>query len=122
MTTPLPPLNQFDEVGSLFVKEFSFEDGCDKQRTLPLVIINRPTKVLTPSNDCITPRLTYTEWSSSAQFFRNIPDQYGCLDHIISVRVSMSSGSNVAQVKENVFDLLSLFDNSVPILRFGNLP
>lgn len=121
MTTPLSPLSDFDELGSLFVKEFTFDDGCDKSRTLPLIIINRPTKVITPSNDCIEPRLTYTEWSSSAQFFRNTSGEQGCLDHVISIRVAMSSGSNIPLIKKNVSGFLNLFDTSPPKLRFGNL-
>lgn len=123
MTTLLPPsLSDYDERGSLFVKEFEFNDACEKVRHLPLVVINRPTKVIVPSRDCSLPALKYTEWSSSLQAFRFLPGEYGCLDHIISVRVAMSSNSVPTDVIDNVSTFLNMFESQpLPSIKFGTL-
>lgn len=121
-TSILPSLENYDNHGTLFVKEFEFSDGCNKIRRLPLVIINRPTKVIIPSNDCKTPSLQYTEWASSAQLFRNSEGEKGCLDHVISIRISMSTGSNPAVIVNNVNTFLEMFRNAPsPSLALGTL-
>lgn len=112
MTTLLPSIPTMEDVGSVFLKEFSFTDGCDKSRTHPLVIIEKPKRIMIPNHDCTTPQLMYNEWSTSAQLFRDSPNHYGCLDHVISIRISLSSGSDVQIIRDNVSSLLSQFSSS----------
>lgn len=112
MTVILPSYTSMEDVGSVFLKEFTFIDGCEKTRTHPLVILEKPKRVTIPNFDCVTPQLNYTEWSCSVQFFRNELGQRGCLDHTISIRLSLSSDTDVDTVISNVSSLLSQFSSA----------
>lgn len=112
MTTSLPQIADMQDVGSVFLREFSFQDGCDKNRTHPLVILEKPKRVIIPNFDCVAPQLKYVEWSCSSQFFRNALGQRGCLDHTISIRLSLSTGTDVSVVADNVDSMLNQFIDS----------
>lgn len=119
MTTSLPDHTLIEDVGSVFLQEFTFQDGCDKNRTLPLVILEKPKRSLTPNHDCVSPQLSYVEWSCSAQLFRDAAGERGCLDHTISVRITLSTGTDVDVVINNVTSLLDQFKSAIPQLRLG---
>lgn len=109
MTTELPSVSSMLDVGSVFLTEFSFEDGCNHVRVHPLVILEKPKRTLIPNLDCVTPQLQYIEWSDSVQFFRDSPGEASCLDHTIAIRITLSSGTDVSVVLDNVSSLLSQF-------------
>jgi len=67
MISAFPPTVDIIDKGSFYLGEFDFEDGCERIKTFPSVIITRPIRKAIPSTDCKPAALKYTEWSSSLQ-------------------------------------------------------
>jgi len=110
----IPRWSTFQFSGGYFISERSILGQNNVTRNYPATIILPPRSVIKDSADCSIQDLKFREWSTTLTQYSDRINEEGCLDYIISIKITRRLNANTSILKSTVSDLLSSFsDNGV---------